>query len=129
MIKAWLPFKREEKSNGGDGVGSLLRFAAIAVVVAIVIIAIGEASRSRDASRAVAPAAATHHPLAAELARCREVTPEQLAIDDSCRRVWAENRRRFFAPTAPATRATDTPSKIQDRISTSATPLSSDEAH
>jgi conjugative transfer region protein TrbK len=127
MTKTWLPFKRDENGNGSDGVGSLLRFTAIAVVVAIAIIAIGEASRSRDASRAVAPATATHDPLAAELARCRGVTPEQLAIDDSCRRVWAENRRRFFAPTAPAARATDTPSKTQDRISTSVTPLSSDE--
>jgi conjugative transfer region protein TrbK len=36
--------------------------------------------------------------MAADLARCRDVTAEQLAADDTCRRVWAENRRRFFAP-------------------------------
>lgn len=128
MIKTWLPFKNEGKGDGEDGVGSLLRFAAVAVVVAVAVIAIGEASRSRNAGRAVAPATATHDPLAAELARCRGVTPEQLAIDDSCRRVWAENRRRFFQPTAPVARTTDTPPKAQDRITTPATPLLSDEA-
>jgi conjugative transfer region protein TrbK len=128
MIKAWLPFKREEQSDAVGGVGSFLRFATIAVFVAIAIIAIGEASRSRDASRAVAPATATHNPLTTKLARCRGVTPEQLATDDSCRRVWAENRRRFFQPTAPAARTTATPPKAQDRIPTSVPPLSSDEA-
>ena len=38
MIKAWLPFKHEEKSDGGGGVGSLLRVAAIAVVAGLVLI-------------------------------------------------------------------------------------------
>lgn len=31
-----------------------------------------------------------------ELARCRTVTPEQRPLDETCRRVWADNRRRFF---------------------------------
>lgn len=128
MIKAWLQFKHEEQSDRANAVRSLLRFAAIAGAVAIAIIAVGEASRTRDASRAVGPAAATGDPLVAELARCREVTPEQLAADDTCHRVWAENRRRFFAPTAPAARTTDTPTKTQDRIPTSATPIPFDEA-
>jgi conjugative transfer region protein TrbK len=125
MIKTWLPFKRMGETDGA-GIGSLLRFTAIAVAVAIVIIAIGEASRSRDASRTVAPATPTHDPLAAALARCRAVTLEQLAIDESCRRVWAENRRRFFAPTGPVVWTTDTPRKTQDQIS--APSLSSGEA-
>jgi conjugative transfer region protein TrbK len=128
MIKAWLLFKREGESDRANAVRSLLRFAAIAVVVAIIIIAIGEASRTREANRSVAPAVAPNDPLIAELARCREVTPEQLAADDSCRRVWAENRRRFFAPTAPVARITDTPPKTQDRLPTSGTPIPSDEA-
>ena len=34
--------------------------------------------------------------LASSLARCRTVTPEQTATYDDCRRIWAENRRRFF---------------------------------
>ncbi|WP_081422149.1 putative entry exclusion protein TrbK-alt [Tardiphaga robiniae] len=30
------------------------------------------------------------------LTRCRTVRPEQTASYDYCRRIWAENRRRFF---------------------------------
>ncbi len=127
MIKARLPFKHEGKRDDGRSVGSLLRFAAIAVIVAIAVIAIGEASRSRDVSRSVAPATAQSDPLAAELVRCRKVTPEHLAIDDICRRIWAENRRRFFAPTAPVAQPAGTPPKAQDRISTSVTPGTSEE--
>jgi conjugative transfer region protein TrbK len=97
-MKAW-PRDNGEGGNGRDAaVRSFLRFTAIAVVVATTIIAIGEASRTDDASRDVAPAAIKSDPLAVDLARCRDVTAEQLAADDTCRRVWAENRRRFFAP-------------------------------
>lgn len=93
--------RNDEGQDGRDAaVRSFLRFTAIAVVVAAIIIAVGEASRTDDdASRDVAPAAMKNDPLAADLARCHGVTAEQLAADDSCRRVWAENRRRFFAPT------------------------------
>lgn len=38
-------------------------------------------------------------PLRAELARCRTITLEDLEGDTACRAAWAENRRRFFAPT------------------------------
>ncbi|MGD9920860.1 MAG: putative entry exclusion protein TrbK-alt [Pseudorhodoplanes sp.] len=123
MMKAWHPFKREENGDGGSGVASFLHFAAIAAAVAIAIIAMGEASRSRDTSRAVGPATETRDPLAAELSRCRAV----LSADDTCRHIWAENRRRFFTPRAPVARTTDTPTKAQDRIPTSVTPHSSDE--
>ena len=34
--------------------------------------------------------------LASSLAGCRTVTPEQTTTYDHCRRIWAENRRRFF---------------------------------
>lgn len=93
--------RNDEGQDGRDAaVRSFLRFTAIAVVVAVIVIAVGESSRTdNDASRDVAPAAMKNDPLAADLARCRDVTAEQLAADDSCRRVWAENRRRFFAPT------------------------------
>ncbi|WP_442895955.1 putative entry exclusion protein TrbK-alt [Bradyrhizobium sp. AZCC 2289] len=39
------------------------------------------------------------HPLAPKLESCLTVTPDQTAIFEYCRRVWAENRRRFFGPT------------------------------
>lgn len=97
-MKAWLR-DNGEGGNGGDAaVRSFLRFTAITVAVAAIIIAIGEASRTDDASHDVVTPATKSDPMAAGLARCRDVTAEQLAADDTCRRVWAENRRRFFAP-------------------------------
>lgn len=95
-MKAWLRFK-ENLDQHREAVTSFVRFAAIAFVVVIMIIAIGEATRTDDASSDVAPAATNNDPLAADLARCRDVTAEQLVADETCRRVWAENRRRFFA--------------------------------
>ncbi len=98
MMKAWLRDNSEGENGRDAAVRSFLRFAAIAVVVTTLVIAIGEASRTDNASSDVAPAATKGTPLAADLARCRDITAEQLAADDTCRRVWAENRRRFFAP-------------------------------
>jgi conjugative transfer region protein TrbK len=98
MIKAWLHENGEGRNGHAAAVRSLLRFTAIAVAAAAIIIAIGKARRTDDAIRTVAPSATTSDPLAADLARCRDVTDDQLAADDTCRRIWAENRRRFFAP-------------------------------
>jgi conjugative transfer region protein TrbK len=39
-------------------------------------------------------------PLAAELARCKTLGAEA-ANDGACKRAWAKNRERFFAPGAP----------------------------
>ncbi|MET3905854.1 conjugative transfer region protein TrbK [Bradyrhizobium sp. S3.3.6] len=41
--------------------------------------------------------------LASGLAGCRKVKPEQTATYDDCRRIWAENRRRFFGQKGNAT--------------------------
>ncbi len=79
-----------------------MRFATVVFVVAIVIIAIGETSRTDDVSPDVVPATMKNNPFAADLARCRDVTGEQITANDTCRRVWAENRRRFFTPHKPA---------------------------
>jgi conjugative transfer region protein TrbK len=98
VIKPWLRDNGEGRNERDAAVRSFLRFSAIAAVVAAVIIAIGEASRTDDANRDVVPPASKRDPMAADLARCRDITAEQLAADDTCRRVWAENRRRFFAP-------------------------------
>jgi conjugative transfer region protein TrbK len=101
-MKAWLRLQSGNRDEHQGAVGSLLRFAAIAFVVAIVIVVIGEASRTDDTSRTVASPTMTSDPLASDLARCRDVTVEEIEADDTCRRVWAENRRRFFAPAKPA---------------------------
>ncbi|KJC45264.1 putative entry exclusion protein TrbK-alt [Bradyrhizobium sp. LTSP857] len=64
--------------------------------------------------------------LASSLARCRTVTPEQTATYDDCRRIWAENRGRFFgqkgSATAPArsdalsSQLSESPPKDQSRM-------------
>jgi conjugative transfer region protein TrbK len=107
---------------------AVLRFAIITCIAALAIIAIGEALSTNVVDRFTPPAAKTADPLAADLARCRDITAEQLAADDACRRVWAENRRRFFVPTTPAARSSDTPPKSQERTPTFITPSLSDEA-
>jgi len=77
---------------------SLLRFAAVMAVLATAIVAVGEAIRPHDADLTTTSTMSGKDPMADDLARCRDVTVEQLAADDTCRRIWAENRRRFLAP-------------------------------
>ncbi|MCK1463106.1 putative entry exclusion protein TrbK-alt [Bradyrhizobium sp. 2] len=52
------------------------------------------------------PGPQTTDTLAPRLARCRTVTPEQTATYDDCRRIWAENLRRFFGQKGGATAPT-----------------------
>lgn len=99
-MKARLQYRSASADERQMAVRSFVRFAAITIVVAMMIIAIGEASRTDHASPTAAPSPITNDPLAVDLARCRGVTAEQMATDDTCRRVWAENRRRFFAPSS-----------------------------
>lgn len=123
--------RQREKRENGDGHGptakAALRFAVMSGVAVLAIIAIGEAFRNKPADqRMPMPATPIANPQAADLARCRNITAEQLAVDDTCRRVWAENRRRFFASTKPVARGSDTPSKTQDRHPMSLAPSQSD---
>ena len=62
--------------------------------------------------------------LASELARCRTVTLDSTASLQNCRRVWAENRRQFFAspkttlsPALPIPTAATASGKIEGRVS------------
>jgi conjugative transfer region protein TrbK len=107
---------------------AVLRFTIITCIAALAIIAIGEALRTDVADRLSPPAAKTEDPFAANLATCRDITSEQFAADDTCRRVWAENRRRFFAPTASAARTSDTLPEAHNGIPTFSTPNLSEEA-
>lgn len=97
-MKAWPRSQNGRRSERQQAMSSILRFVIIACLAAIGIIAVGEALRTEVADRATAPMPAVKVPLAADLARCRDITAEQLAADDTCRRVWAETRRRFLAP-------------------------------
>lgn len=82
------------------GFGGVMRFIALAIVVVVIAVAASHLRRKEMPADNVARAAPD--PLSAELKRCRAVTPDQLALDETCHRVWAENRRRFLAPGKPA---------------------------
>jgi conjugative transfer region protein TrbK len=120
-MRARLRLWRETPHERHDVVGLLLRAATLALVAAAIALAVNQ-SRHDDNENAVLPAAVLVDPLAAELARCRTITPEQNAADDTCRRAWAENRRRFFAPSSsrPDTLTNNPaaagPVKSQDRL-------------
>lgn len=73
-----------------------IRLVAIAVLGVAVVAAVIRVRHGENHVVARQGAPSTNS-LAAQLARCRSVTPAQLAIDHSCERVWAENRRQFFA--------------------------------
>ena len=125
-MRLWI--NRDTRHEHGGTMRAVLRFAIITCIAALAIIAIGEALRTDDRDYLTPLTAKSEDPFAADLARCRTITAEQLVADDTCRRVWRENRRRFFAPTTPAARTSDTPPKTQDRLPTSVTPNLSHEA-
>lgn len=120
-MRARLRLWRESPHERHDVVGLLLRAATLALVAAAIALAVNQLRRD-DNDNAVLTAAVLVDPLAAELARCRTITPEQNAADDTCRRAWAENRRRFFAPSSsrPDTLTNNPaaagPVKSQDRL-------------
>ena len=126
MMRSW--FHQDTRREHGGTIWAVLRFAIITCIAALAVIAIGEALRTDISDRFTTPTAKTADPLAADLARCRDITAGQLAADDPCRRIWAENRRRFFAPTPSSARTSDTPPKAQNRIPNSIIPNLSDEA-
>ena len=119
-MRALLRLWRESPHKRHDVVGLLLRAATLALVAAAIALAVNQSRH--DDENAVVPAAVLVDPLAAELARCRTITAEQNAADDTCRHAWAENRRRFFAPSSsrPDTLTNNSaaagPVKSQDRL-------------
>jgi conjugative transfer region protein TrbK len=118
-MKARLRFRRESAQPHGDAAGLLLRALPFAFVAAMIALAVHQSRRDSPEQVDGPPASVAVDPLATELARCRTITPEQNASDDTCRRAWAESRRRFFArssqrPTNDT--ATAVPGKDQDRL-------------
>ena len=75
----------------------LIAFAMGGLVLLMAAMELGKTVRD-DMGATVMPY--TDDPLRAELARCRDLTPDDLATDTACQTAWAENRRRFFG--APA---------------------------
>jgi conjugative transfer region protein TrbK len=100
-MKARLRFRRASAQPHGDAAGLLLRALPFAFVAAMIALAVHQSRRDSPEQVDGPPASVAVDPLATELARCRTITPEQNASDDTCRRVWAESRRRFFARSSP----------------------------
>jgi len=98
-----------------------VRFAAVCFVVFAATVAVIHSRRGEDAGIIVPFEREQTDALATELARCRTITPDDIAALDNCRRAWAENRKHFFAPAkstqtqAPAPGAAAGPAKSQDR--------------
>ena len=97
------------------------RIAAVGLVVLIVALTI---MRSRHREQAVVLAPPEHgdaQGLAQKLARCRTITSDETAALETCRRVWAENRRQFFGSATSRQSPIDpvlstAPVKNQDRV-------------
>jgi conjugative transfer region protein TrbK len=121
-MKARLRFRRESAQPHGDAAGLLLRALTLAFVAAMIALAVHQSRRDSPEQVDGPPASVAVDPLATELARCRTITPEQNVSDDTCRRVWAESRRRFLARSSPRPNAAANdpamavPGNDQDRV-------------
>ena len=101
----------------------IARIVAAGLVVFVVTFAI---VRSQQSEQPVVVAPLEHDDTeihVQELARCRMITSEETAALETCRRVWAENRRQFFGSARllqpsidPVPNVHATPMKNQDRI-------------
>jgi conjugative transfer region protein TrbK len=82
---------------------NLERLPTLAAVVLVVLVLAACAIRLRgDEVQTNMSADVTSDPLAAKLAKCRSVTYEQKDALSECRKAWAEKRRQFLGPKAPA---------------------------
>lgn len=79
----------------------LLRRFPLIAAIGLVVLSVAACAIQLRPSKENQPSPTTSeesHPLAPKLESCLTVTPEQTATFEYCRRVWAENRRRFFSP-------------------------------
>ena len=79
----------------------LLRAVAVIALIAAALATAVQLDRESATERS-ADTPPTDDLLRVELERCRTITPEALATDTACQAAWAQNRRRFFAPSHPA---------------------------
>lgn len=77
----------------------LLRAVAVIALIAAALATAVQLDR-KSATERSADTPPTNDPLRVELERCRTITPEDLATDTACQAAWAQNRRRFFAPSS-----------------------------
>jgi conjugative transfer region protein TrbK len=84
--------------------------AGVAMMVLVVAACAIKLRGDEEQASSASPGSQEADPLAAELARCRRVTPEQTDALEACRRIWAEQRRQFLGqskPPTPSTRPND----------------------
>jgi len=90
-----------------------LRIAAVVFVALAAAVAVIQSRRGEDSAVLTPLARDDADALVSELARCRTITPDDTAVLEVCRRIWAENRQHFFlstkSPPSPAAPAPDAP--------------------
>jgi conjugative transfer region protein TrbK len=101
----------------------VLRVAAVVFVILAATVAVIQSRRGEDAVVPAPLGRGEADALVSELARCRTVTSDDTAGLDACRRIWAENRQRFFVstgspqlPTPPAPNASPVLLKSPERV-------------
>ena len=91
-----------------------------ATALCVVLVAAACAIQLRGADKDAVPAEAdaqTTRAFPPDLAHCRTVAPDQATQFEHCRRLWAENRRRFFGQKAgPVRPADDDPSGSSQQL-------------
>jgi len=100
-----------------------LRIAAIIFVALAAAVALIQNQRGEDTVVLTPLERGEADALVNELARCRTITPDDTAVLEVCRRIWAENRQHFFLstkspqlPAALVSGAPAMPAKGQDRV-------------
>jgi conjugative transfer region protein TrbK len=81
--------------------GKLFRRFPLIAAIGLVVLSVAACAAQLRPDQDSQPSPVTSeesHPLAPKLESCLTVTPDQTATFEYCRRVWAENRRRFFGP-------------------------------
>ena len=94
-MRVFLRLRRKASRVSRNTGGVPLRATAAALVFALIMIAIHQSRQDLIRRDEPSPKLAADA-LAVELARCRVIS-DQNAVDEICRRVWADNRRRFFS--------------------------------
>ena len=94
--------------------------AAVMIIFAVATCAI-ELPDGKAGSASSSSALPTGLAVDTGLERCRKVTLDRTQAYDECRRLWAENRRRFFGKTGNATEpsrdaSSDATPKDQSRL-------------
>lgn len=107
----------------------------IVAVAAVAIVALAAAvlsDRGAPIEATVSGVTGSHDRFDAELRQCRFVRPVETDAFDKCRRIWAENRKRFLSPDRPkgaqdAERSpfAETPPKKDNRVEQPISPTTS----